>query len=500
MKQLCYETLIDNNYKGYINQAKEEKILQIGDGNFLRGFVDYFFDVCCEKGVYDGRIAVVQPVSSGKHDVYSRQNGLYTLYSRGIDSGITVNNSRIISSISRCLDFVNHLDEIYRIAVSDSLEYIVSNTTEAGIVYDKSCSFNDAVPATFPAKLTKLLYKRYSAEKKGVIVLSCELIEKNGEALLDCVIRHSRDWLLGDDFINWLQNENLFCSTLVDRIVPGEIRDKNEAQKLEIENNYTDSLSVAAECFYSWIIEGPEWLEDQLPFKKAALDIRVVPDITPYKTRKVRILNGAHTGTVLGAYMAGFDIVRDCVSDSVISQFVEKMIKEEIVPYIDLDREELLNFADAVIERFLNPYIDHSLLSISINSISKWRTRILPSLKEFYYRHDGNVLPECLSASLAFLLDFYWMDILGKEGRKLLCRRPDGREYYVNDDEYVVNRFYNIRNIEITHMVSEILGDEMLWNCNLLEFKGLKEAVSENLSIIKNNGEMELFRKCMRHI
>lgn len=499
MESLSCKLLKENNYQGYVNPSEEEKILQFGDGNFLRGFVDYFFDICCEKNSYNGKIAIVQPVSAGKHDLYEKQNGYYTLYTRGINSGVVVNDSRVITSVSRCLDFQDYSDEINRMAISDSLEYIVSNTTEAGIVFNKKCDFDDEVQTTFPSKLTKLLYKRYVAGKKGVIVLSCELIDKNGEVLLDYVIKHSEEWLLGEDFIKWLREENLFCSTLVDRIVPGAIKDPEERSKLEEKNGYADSLAVAAEVFYAWIIQGPDWLEKKLPFKKAGLaGIEVVPDIVPYKKRKVRILNGAHTGIVLGAYLAGFDIVRDCVSDPDIGKFMEKMLSKEIIPCIDMDEQNLNDFAASVKDRFLNPYIDHQLMSISINSVSKWRTRNLPSLIDYHNMHHRKVLPECLSAGLAFLLDFYGRHIKSFEGETLICSRPSGQTYGVRDDDYVLRVFYGCRDMDTVGFVNQVLGDENLWNCNLLEIPGLAEKTVENLDYIKEFGEMELFRKCVR--
>lgn len=218
------------------------------------------------------------------------------------------------------------------------LEYIVSNTTEAGIVYDPNSTFEQCPPHSFPAKLTKLLYERFRAGEKGVVILSCELIDNNGKELEKCVLRHIEDWKLGEAFRKWIETENMFCSTLVDRIVPGRIRDKEEAERLENENQYEDQLMDVGECFGVWIIEGPKELEERLPFKKAGLNVHVVPDVTPYKKRKVRILNGAHTGFVLGAYLSGQNIVRDCMHNETIKGFMNKMLYDEIIPTLPLDK------------------------------------------------------------------------------------------------------------------------------------------------------------------
>lgn len=477
MRNLCRNTLDELGYNGYLNTSSEEKILQIGDGNFLRGFADYMFDVCCEKGLWNGKIAVVQPVSKGKHYIYEKQDGLYTLYTKGILSGKKISEKRIISSISRCLDFHDYREEIYDIVKSDSLEYIISNTTEAGIVYDQNCKFEDEIPKTFPAKLTKMLYCRYKAGCNGVIILSCELIDKNGDALKDIMLKHVDDWQLGNEFATWLNQDNLVLNTLVDRIVPGGITDDTERKILEKENGYVDQLGVSTEVFYSWVIEGPDQLKERLPMIKAGMNVKIVDDITPYKQRKVRILNGAHTGICLGSYLAGEEIVRDSVNNSIIGEFLNKMIKEEIVETLDFPRKELIEFADIVIERFKNPYIDHKLLSIALNSTSKWKARNLPSLLK--YVELTNKLPRALTMSLAFYIEFY--------------RRMNST---VKDDEWVIEFFKEHANTPLEQMAEEVLGNIKMWGMDLNEIPGLTSSIKENLKIISENGPIEAMKSC----
>ena len=261
-------------------------------------------------------MVLVQPIAQGLTEYINAQEGLYTLYLRGSEKGQKVDDKRVISCVSRCLNPYGEWDKVLELAKSPDLEIVVSNTTEAGIVHESESRFDQQPPISFPAKLTRVLFERYQAKQKGLVILSCELIDNNGKELLRCVNQYMDDWGLEDGFRAWVNEENIFCSTLVDRIVPGRIRDPEEVKALAAANGYDDPLTDVGEVFGFWAIEGPAWLEDKLPFKKAGVPVTVVPDVTPYKKRKVRILNGAHTGFVLGAYLAGFDIVRDCMHDT----------------------------------------------------------------------------------------------------------------------------------------------------------------------------------------
>jgi len=441
MEQLCYETLEKAGYTGYLLKNAPERVLQFGEGNFLRAFADYWFDMANEKAGWNGKCVLVQPIAQGLTQLINRQEGLYTLYLRGRQNGEKVDAKRVISSVSRCLNPYEKqdYDAMMDVAAGEALEYIVSNTTEAGIVYDPSCRLEDCPPASFPAKLTQVLLHRWRAGRPGVVVLSCELIDNNGKELLRCVNQYIKQWGLEEGFARWVNGDCTFCSTLVDRIVPGRIRDAAEAARLEDENGYRDALIDVGEVFGVWNIEGPEWLAEKLPFRAAGLNCPVVPDVTPYKKRKVRILNGAHTGFVLGAYLAGYDIVRDCMQDDVILGFMNRMLHEEVIPTLPLDRQDLEAFAAAVQDRFNNPFINHELMSITLNSTSKWRARNMPSLLE--YAQTAGKLPPCLAMSFAAYIAFYSSDIQALTEQGLVCRRPKGNEYTVSDDRWVLE-FY----------------------------------------------------------
>ena len=354
------------------------------------GGADSFHQILLEEQENDhsrqnGKVALVQPITQGLTKMVNDQEGLYTLYLRGSENGEKVNRKRVISCVDACYNPYDAADweEIRRIACSDELEYMASNTTEAGITYDPSCTPDQQPPVSFPAKVTLLLHERFLAGKPGITFLSCELIDANGQELKKDVLLHAKDWGYEEDFIRYIEEECLFCSTLVDRIVPGRIRDPKEVEALTLENGYEDDLLDVGEVFGVWYIEGPKELEEKLPFKKSGLNVHVVPEVAPYKKRKVRILNGAHTGFVLGAYLAGKNIVRECMQDETIHGFMNRLLFDEVIPIPPLDKADCEHFAAAVTDRFNNPFVDHQLMSISLNSTSKWKARDLPSLLEY---------------------------------------------------------------------------------------------------------------------
>lgn len=497
METLNYKTLQDAGYKGYLLKDAPEKVLQFGEGNFLRAFVDYWFDVSNEKVGWNGKCCLVQPIAPGLAGLINAQEGLYTLYLRGRQDGEKVDAKRVISSVSRCLNPYEKAgyDAMMEVAVSDDLEYIVSNTTEAGIVYDPACQASDCPPSSFPAKLAQVLLARYKAGKPGVVVLSCELIDANGKELLKCVNRYIDQWGLDGGFKAWVNESCTFCSTLVDRIVPGRIRDAAEVARLEEANGYHDELMDVGEIFGVWNIEGPAWLEEKLPFKAAGLNCPVVPDVTPYKKRKVRILNGAHTGFVLGAYLAGFDIVRDCMHDDVIRGFMNKMLLEEVVPILPLNQEDCKRFAAAVEDRFNNPFVNHELMSISLNSTAKWRARNMPSLLE--YVEEKGALPPCLSMGLAAYIAFYSNDIQGLTDKGLVCKRPAGNEYVVSDDRWVLE-FYNAhKDDDIPTLVHAVMTNGQMWGRDLTAVPGFEEVTVKNLAMIREQGAKAAYAACL---
>jgi len=493
MKKLNYEVLRESGYDGYILEKAPEKVLQFGEGNFLRAFADYWFDVSNEKAGWNGKCVLVCPIQGGLSDLINEQEGLYTLYLRGRENGEKVDRKRVISVVSRCLNPYRDadFDAMMEVARSADLEYVVSNTTEAGIVYDPACQLADRPASSFPGKLTQVLLERFKAGQKGLVILSCELIDNNGKELLKCVNQYIDQWELSDEFRKYVNEDCLFCSTLVDRIVPGRIRDPKEVERLEQLHGYSDPLLDVGEVFGVWNIEGPAWLEEKLPFKKAGLNCPVVPDVTPYKKRKVRILNGAHTGFVLGAYLAGFDIVRDCMQNDTVLNFMNTMLYDEVIPTLPLDKDDLMNFASAVQDRFNNPFVNHELMSISLNSTSKWRARDLPSLLE--YKEKTGKLPECLTASFAAYMAFFSNDIQELNDKGLVCRRAAGNDYVVSDDRFVLEFYYEHRNDTPAELTRAVMKDERMWGMDLTSIEGFEEAACAYLEVIRKEGALAAY-------
>ena len=495
MEQLNYEVLKKTGYDGFILENAPEKVMQFGEGNFLRAFVDDFFDIANEKAGYNGKVVLVQPIAQGLTELINKQEGLYTLYLRGSEKGVKVDEKRVISAVSRCVNPYGEWDKVLELAKSDDLEIIVSNTTEAGIVHDTESTFDQNPPVSFPAKLTRVLYERFTAGKPGIVMLSCELIDNNGKELLKCVNQYIDDWKLEETFRRWVNEDNIFCSTLVDRIVPGRIRDPKEVEALAAANGYEDPLTDVGEVFGIWVIEGPEGLEDRLPFKKAGVPVIVVPDVTPYKKRKVRILNGAHTGFVLGAYLAGYDIVRDCMHDETILGYMNKMLYDEVIPTLPLDRKDLETFAQAVQDRFNNPFVNHELMSISLNSTSKWRARNMPTFLD--YVKEKGCLPACLTTSFAAYIAFYSNEIQELTDKGLVCRRPKGNEYTVSDDRWVLEFYLAHREDSPENLVHAVMTNREMWGQDLTEVPGFEEAVIRILKQIRTEGAKAAYQACL---
>ncbi len=497
MKQLNYSVLKEVGYQGFFLESAPEKVLQFGEGNFLRAFVDYWFDIANEKAGWNGKCCLIQPIANGLTDLINQQEGLYTLYLRGMENGEKVDRKRVISSVSRCLNpyTTDGYDAMMDVAVSDELEYIVSNTTEAGIVYDPACHLFDMPCSSFPGKLTQVLFKRFYAGKDGLVILSCELIDNNGKELQKCVNQYIDQWGLSEDFRKYVNEDCTFCSTLVDRIVPGRIRDAAEVARLEAENGYRDELMDVGEVFGVWNIEGPAWLEEKLPFKAAGVNCPVVPDVTPYKKRKVRILNGAHTGFVPGAYLAGFNIVRDCMHDDTVRGFMNRMLHQEVIPTLPLDKADLVNFADAVQDRFNNPFVDHALLSISLNSTSKWQARNMPSF--LAYVEENGQLPPCLTMSFAAYIAFFSNDIQELNDGGLVCRRPNGDVYTCQDDRWVLEFYYARKDASVEALVHDVMVNEKMWGQDLTAVPGFEDATVKNLELIRKQGALAAFASCL---
>lgn len=461
------------------------KVLQFGEGNFLRAFVDHMIDVANEEGVFDGNIAIVKPIAYGNLDTFKKQDCQYTLSLRGKENGETKVINRIITSVSDTVGVYEEFDKYISYASLDSLRFVVSNTTEAGIVFDESDSFQANPPKTFPGKLTKLLYERYLYFKgdveKGLIVIPCELIENNGGTLKNCVLKFASLWQLENEFVAWIETACIFCSTLVDRIVTGYPKD--EAEEIWKNLGYRDDLLVTGEIFGLWVIESEKDISAELPLDKAGLPVIFTNNQAPYRERKVRILNGAHTSFVLASYLAGNEYVLESMQDDDVKKFMKETIFKEIIPTLSLPEDELISFAESVIERFENPFIKHALLSISLNSVSKWKTRCLPSLKGYYTKFK--TLPKHLTFSLAALMSFYRSDV--REENALIGKRGSDT-YKIMDDEAVLDFFSKHAKLSNGEFAKAYLGHSEFFGEDLLKYEGLEDLVTSYLNNIDELG------------
>lgn len=472
------------NRRDFPGALYPERIIQFGEGNFLRAFIDWQIDLLNEHTDLNAGVVVVRPIDSDFPPSLSTQDGLYTTIIRGLnEKGEAVSESRLIRSVNREISVYSHYDEFLRLAHNPDIRFVFSNTTEAGISYHAGDRFEDAPAVSYPAKLTRLLFERFShfdgAKDKGWIIIPCELIDYNGEALRELVMQYAREWALPAAFSQWLEEANCFCSTLVDRIVTGYPRD--EVAELEASLGYHDAFLDTAEHFYLFVIQGPASLAQELRLTEFPLNVAIVDDIKPYKERKVAILNGAHTALVPVAYQAGLDTVGDAMNDAQICSFVERAIYEEIIPVLDLPRDELESFARAVTGRFRNPYIKHQLLSIALNGMTKYRTRILPQLLKGAKRGK---LPARLTFALAALMAFYRAE-------------RNGERYPVQDDAHWLERYQQLwaqhhdGQISTRALVLAVLSVEEHWGEDLTQLNGLVDQVTRDLDAILLRGMRE---------
>lgn len=456
-----------------------EKIIQFGEGNFLRSFVDWQLDIINKNTDLNAGIAVVRPIDYDTVPLLNIQDGLYTSIIRGInEKGEVVKDYRIISSINREIPVYKEFDEYLKLAHNPEMRFIISNTTEAGIVYSDEDKYDDRPQNTFPAKLTRLLHERFKVfngeVNKGFILMPCELIDYNGEELKKIVLKYADLWNLEEEFKNWLVTGNIWCSTLVDRIVTGYPR--AEKDELVKELGYEDKFMTTGEYFYLFVIQGPkDILTKELRLDKVNLNILIVNDLKPYKMRKVGILNGAHTAMVPVAYLYGIDTVREAMENSDVRTFIEKAIDEEIIPALDMDKKELVEFKEAVIKRFQNPYVKHMLMDISLNSMSKYKSRILPQVLETY-RRTGK-LPKRLLFSLAALIRFY-------KGV-----RENGNVINLRDDKHHLEMYQELwKTNNYRKIVEHVLGLEKHWDINLNTIEGMTDFVTHYVEKIDKYG------------
>lgn len=426
----------------------KEKIIQFGTGNFLRGFVDSFVDSMNKQGVFDGKIVIVSPTNSKSVEKINANEGKYNLILRGVENGCEVCTRNEINSVSRAVNPYTDYSEFISLAKNPDFRFIVSNTTEAGIAFDEACKLTDKPASSFPAKLTQLLFERYNAGLGGFIIFACELIDNNAKELERCVLEYAKLWNLENGFSEWIKNENTFCNTLVDRIVTGFPTD--EAQKIFDEIGYRDELLDTAEPYHLWVIEGD--FENEFPLKKSGFNVVWTNDASPYKKMKVRILNGSHTSLVFPSLLCGVKTVGESLNDGDLGKFLNTCLFDYILPTVK-DNKDSNDFANAVLERFSNPYIRHLWKSISLNSVSKFTARVLPTINDYL---SNGVIPRTLVFSLACLIEYY------KAGD-------------ISDDKYAVDFIKN-------NGTREILSNTNLWGQDL---SSLLETVNECLEKIQ---------------
>lgn len=462
------------------------RVIQFGEGVFLRAFCDWMIDMANEKAGMDAGVVIVRPTNHAKPSLLDEQDGLYTLLLRGQEDGQIARKARIIQSVTRVVSAYGEYDAYLALAHDRNFRIIVSNTTEAGIACQEDDRFDDQPPASFPAKLTRLLYERFLAfggEKgTGFILLPCELIDNNGRALEACCMETAEKWNLSDAFKTWLREENVFCSTLVDRIVTGYPRGEDEALFEEL--GYRDNMLDTAEPFGLWVIEGPEGIEKELPFREAGCPVIFTQDVAPYKLRKVRMLNGAHTSMVLGAYLAGCETVGDCMQDETLRTYMTKALFNEIMPTLDLPPEELEAFASAIFERFSNPFNRHLLLSIALNSQSKFRARVLPTIQAYWKRKGA--LPKILTFSMAAFIAFYCGE---KQADGSFAGVREGELYPIKDDQSVLDFFAALSGKAPEEIAHAVLTNADFWGEDLAaSLPGFEEAVAASLRMIQEKG------------
>lgn len=473
-------------------QNRPIKVLQFGEGNFLRAFVDYMIDIANEQGKFNGDIVLVKPIEFGSLEHIKAQECQYTVQLRGIADGRAQKQNRIVTSVTDAVDAYSEYDRYAEYAKSDTLRFIVSNTTEAGITYDATDRLEYMPPKSFPGKLTKFLYERYQYfegdKEKGLIMLPVELIDDNGLHLKECVLKLASLWELEEGFVLWIKEACVFTSTLVDRIVTGYPKD--EAEDIFKEFGYEDRMLVTGEPFALWVIESEKDISGELPLPQAGLPVIFTDNQKPYKQRKVRILNGAHTSFVLASFLCGNDIVLESMKDSLILKFVKDTVYGEIIPTLSLPKQELMDFADAVITRFENPYVKHALLSISLNSVSKWRARCMPSFLEFWEKEQK--LPLHLTFSIAALMAFY----TGSEIKdSALIGSRDGEEYRILDDMAVLQFFAQNSQKDAVEYTHNVLSNKEFWGQDLSVIPNLEQTVASFVSDIRTSGMRKTMEK-----
>ena len=466
---------------------RPERIIQFGEGNFLRAFVDWIIYNMNEKTDFNGSVVVVQPIERGMIDMLNAQDCLYHVNLQGLDKGEVINDLTKIDVISRALNPYTDNDAFLALADQPEMRFVISNTTEAGIAFDPSCRLEDAPASSYPGKLTQLLYRRFKTfggdMSKGLIIFPCELIFLNGHRLKETIYQYIELWNLGEEFKQWFEQACGVYATLVDRIVPGFPR--KDIDNIKATLQYDDNMVVQAEIFHLWVIEAPERVAEEFPANKAGLNVLFVPSEEPYHERKVTLLNGPHTVLSPVAYLSGLNIVREACQHPVVGKYINKVMFEELLETLNLPKDELMQFAKDVLDRFNNPFVDHQVTSIMLNSFPKFQTRDLPGLK-VYLQRKGE-LPKGLVLGLAAIITYYMGGV-----------REDGAEIVPNDAQDIMDMLHNLWQSGCTRHVAEgVLAAEYIWGENLNDIPGLTEAVVGYLNDIQEKGMLETVKSIL---
>lgn len=469
MKALSKSNISKPNYP--------EKVVQFGAGNFLRAFADWAIDILNDETDFAGSVVIVKPTAGGSYTELNKQDGLYHVQLQSSDGGQLKTETRLIRCISRTLSPYEDFAAFLELARQPEVRFILSNTTESGIRFSAKDAFEDAPPQSFPAKVTRFMFERFRSGHRGCIILPCELIEDNGSELKAIILKYADLWHLGEAFKHWLETENWFCNTLVDRIVTGFPTDA-EASFQDL--GFEDYQLVRGEAYHSWVIEAPEHVKAEFPTERTALHVTFTQDLNPYREIKVRILNGAHTAMVPVGYLKGCRTVDEVMKDAELSTFVKNLLQKEVILTLDFDKDELLDFAEATLKRFENPSLKHQLSAIALNSSAKFRTRLLPSL--LGYTQTMGKVPERICFAFACLIRFYkgsWQ----------------GEATPVKDDADLLNWWQGVwAQDSLDETVAEVLGNQALWQQDLREIAGLKESLLGFLARLEREPIAEIIK------
>ena len=467
------------------------KVLQFGEGNFLRAFTDWIVNTMNKKIDFNAGIDIIQPLANGMIDMINEQDGLYHVYLKGIKDGAPITEYTLIDCINKGINPYSEYDKYLQTILNPDLRFVFSNTTEAGISWDENDTLEMQPQNSFPAKVTALLYKRFEAFKgdnsKGLIFFACELIDRNGIILKEMVLKHANNWKLGDQFIQWINEACCFCSTLVDRIVPGFPKD--EIKKIQTELGYEDNLVVVGEYFHLWVIEAPTWVQKEFPAEAAGLEVKFVKDMKRFREQKVQVLNGCHTGSYAVSFLSGIETVREAYENMEVGSFMKELVYDEVLTVLDGTEKDLKKFAHKILERFANPYIRHQWQSIALNAMSKWETRNLPSLINFNKTHK--MLPQKLVFSLAAMIAYF-------KGE------ANGVRYKVQDDQWILDFYKKAwaecdgRPISIYQLCEKVLALDKVWKQDLNNIQNLTITVSHYLFLIEQVGMKKAVKAVLR--